>query len=71
VVAQIAARIAVMREGKLVETAAARQILLAPREKYTAELLAHAGAVQRVGYSYIRLGFSFPPYGDTFLPSGA
>ena len=40
VVAQIATRIALMRAGKLVETASAEQILRAPREEYAKELLA-------------------------------
>jgi len=45
VVAQMATRIAVMRAGKLVEMAAAEQILRAPREEYTKELLAAVPAL--------------------------
>src|SRR5262249_59981760 len=40
VVAQIATRIAVMRRGKTEEIGSAQQILRAPREAYTRELLA-------------------------------
>jgi len=40
VVAQIATRIAVMRQGQLVEVARAEQVLREPREAYTRELLA-------------------------------
>jgi ABC-type glutathione transport system ATPase component len=45
VVAQIATRIAVMRRGKVVEVGAADQVLGAPRDDYTKELLASVPAV--------------------------
>jgi len=40
VVAQIATRIAVMRSGRIVELGPARQVLTAPENSYTSELLA-------------------------------
>ena len=45
VVAQIATRIAVMRRGKVVEAGAADQVLGAPREDYTKDLLASVPAI--------------------------
>jgi peptide/nickel transport system ATP-binding protein len=45
VVAQIATQTAVMRRGKLVEVGQAVQVLRAPREEYTKELLAAVPAV--------------------------
>ena len=45
VVAQIATRIAVMRRGKMVEVGTADQVLGAPREAYTKELLASVPAI--------------------------
>jgi len=44
-VAQIATRIAVMRRGKVVEAGAADQVLGAPREDYTKDLLASVPAI--------------------------
>jgi ABC-type glutathione transport system ATPase component len=40
VVAQLASRIAVMREGRIVEIGEAKQVLSAPREDYTKSLIA-------------------------------
>jgi peptide/nickel transport system ATP-binding protein len=45
VVAQIATRVAVMRRGEIVGVGAADQVLGAPREAYTQELLASVPAI--------------------------
>ena len=49
VVAQVATRIAVMREGRIVELGAAEQILRTPAHEYTKELLAAVPVVVEAG----------------------